>query len=152
MPLANAPAIPNLLDGPGWVDLAFHIVWSRFRVMRRFLAYCPEEEPRIFRMLDLISRGAKGPGPVHLLLTSAAEHGFAWDGAEKGWVRVSFPSLRMMAGLVQHFRSAIWSACRFSVFSKLSERKVLGWLSMLISRAFYNYLPRPTCENETILC
>ena len=38
--------------------------------MRRYLAYCPEEEPRIFRMLDLISRGH---GPVHLLLVSAAE-------------------------------------------------------------------------------
>ena len=48
-----------------------------FRMMRRFLAYCPEEEPRIFRMLDLISRGAQGHGHVHLLLTSAAELGFA---------------------------------------------------------------------------
>ena len=42
-------------------------------MMRRYLAYCPEEEPRIFRMLDLISRGAQGHGPVLLLLTAAAE-------------------------------------------------------------------------------
>ena len=83
MPLANAPAILNLLDGPVGVDPAFHIVWSRFRMMRRFLACCPDEEPRIFRMLDLISRGAQGHGPVHLLLISAAEFGFAWDRAEK---------------------------------------------------------------------
>ena len=48
MPLANAPAVLNLLDGPVDVDPAFRIVWSRFRVMRRYLAYCPEEEPRIF--------------------------------------------------------------------------------------------------------
>ena len=34
--------------------------WSRFRMMRRYLAYCPEEEPRIFRMLDLISRECSG--------------------------------------------------------------------------------------------
>ena len=67
-------------------------------------------------MLDLISRGAQGHGPVHLLLISAAELGFAWDGAEKGWVRVSLSPLRMMAGPVQHFYS-------FSVFAKLSERK-----------------------------
>ena len=59
MPLANAPAILNLLDGPVGIDLAFHIIWSRFRMMRRYLAYCPDEEPRIFRMLDLISRGLK---------------------------------------------------------------------------------------------
>ena len=38
MPLANAPAILNLLDGPVGVDPAFHIVWSRFRMLRRYLA------------------------------------------------------------------------------------------------------------------
>ena len=89
MPLAHAPAILNLLDGPIGVDPAFHVVWSRFRMMRRYLAYDPDHELRIFRMLDLIFRGAQGHGPVHLLLMSAAELGFAWDGAEKGWVRVS---------------------------------------------------------------
>ena len=91
--------------------------------MRRYLAYCPEEEPRIFRMLDLISRGAQGHGPIHLLLISAAELGYAWDGGEKGWVRVSLPPLRMMTGPVQHFRSAILDAWRFHVFARLSERK-----------------------------
>ena len=60
-------------------------------MMRRFLAYCPEEEPGIFRMLDLISRGAQGHGPVHLLLISATELGFAWDGNEH--VGFGFPSL-----------------------------------------------------------
>ena len=123
MPLANTLAILNLLDGPVDVDPAFYVVWSRFRMMRRYLAYCPEEEPRIFRMLDLISEGAQGHGPVHLLLISAAEIGFAWDGDEKGWVRVSLPPLRMMAGPIQHFRSAILDAWHFHVFSKLSERK-----------------------------
>ena len=80
MPLAGTPAILNLLDGPVGMDPAFHVDWARFRMMRRFLAYRPEEEPRIFRMLDLISRQAQGPGPVHLLLISASELGFAWDG------------------------------------------------------------------------
>ena len=87
MPFANAPATLNLLDGPAGVDPAFHIVRSRFRMMRRYIAYCPEEEPRIFRMLDLISRGAPGHGPIHHLLISAIELGFAWDGDERGWVR-----------------------------------------------------------------
>ena len=116
MPLVNSPAFLNLLDGPVDVDPAFHVIWSRFRMMRRFLAYCPEEEPRIFRMLDLISRGAQGHGPVHLFLISAAELGFAWDGNEHGWVRVSLPPLRMMTGLVQHFYSSILDAWRLSVF------------------------------------
>ena len=123
MPLANALAVLNLLDEPFGVDPAFRIVWARFRVMRRYLAYCPEEEPRIFRMLDLISWGAQGHGPVHLLVISAAELGFAWDGDEKGWVRVSLPPLRMMTGPVQHFRSAILDAWRFRELSRLSERK-----------------------------
>ena len=59
MPLANAIPILNLLDGPVGVDPAFHIVWSRLRMMRRYLAYNPDEEPRIFRLLDLISRGLR---------------------------------------------------------------------------------------------
>ena len=113
MPLVDTLSILNLLDGPVGVDPAFHVVWSRFRMMRRYLAYCPEEEPRIFRMLDLISRGAQGHCPVHLLLISAAEIGFAWDGDEKGWVRVSLPPLRMMAGPIQHFRAAILEAWQF---------------------------------------
>ena len=56
MTLADAPAILNLLHWPVGIDPAFHVVWVRFRMMRRYLAYCPDEEPRIFRMLDLISR------------------------------------------------------------------------------------------------
>ena len=54
MPLANAPAILNLLDGPVDVDPAFHVIWSRFRMMRRYLSYNSDEEPYIFRMLDLM--------------------------------------------------------------------------------------------------
>ena len=143
MPLANAPAILSLL--PVDVDPAFYIVWSRFRMVRRYLAYCPEEEPRIFRMLDLISRGAQGHGPVHLLLISAAEIGFAWDSGEQGWIRVSLPPLRMMTGPIQHFRTAILDAWRFQVFllDFLSE-KVFGVLILLTLKALYNYLTRPT--------
>ena len=42
MPLANAPAILNFLDGLVGVDPAFLIIWSRFRMMRRYLSFCPE--------------------------------------------------------------------------------------------------------------
>ena len=127
MPLANAPAILNLLDGPVGIDPAFHIVWARFRMMRRYLAHRPEEECRIFCTLDLISRGAHGHGPVHLLLISAAELGFSWDGEEKDWVRVSLPPLRMMFGPVQHFYSSLLDAWRYGVLAKLSERKDFLW-------------------------
>ena len=145
MPLANTPAILNLLDGPVAVDPAFHVVWSRFRMMCRYLAYCPEEEPRIFRMLDLISWGAQGHGPVHLLLISAAELGFAVDGNEHGWVRISLPPLRMMAGPIQHFRTAILDAWRFHVFARLSERKGFwGGAFVDFQGSFCNYFPLHT--------
>ena len=75
MPLAGAYAVLNLLDGPVGIDPAFHIICARFRMMRMYLAYCPEEEPGIFRMLDLVSWGTRGHGLVHLLFTSAAELG-----------------------------------------------------------------------------
>ena len=74
-------------------------------------------------MFDLISRGSQGHGLVHLLLISAAELVYAWDGAEQRWVRVSLPPLRMLTGPTQHFYSSILDAWRFSVFAKLSERK-----------------------------
>ena len=67
-------------------------------------------------MLDLISRCAQGHGPIHLLLIFVAELGFAWDGAEKGWVRVSLPPLRIMTGPVQHFRSANFGCLAFLCF------------------------------------
>ena len=76
MSLAGTAVILSLLDGQVGFDPAFHVFWARFRVC---LAYCTEEEPRIFRMLDLIARGAQGHGPVQLWLTSAAELGFAWE-------------------------------------------------------------------------
>ena len=48
MPLVNAPAVLNLLDGPVGIDPAFSHCLIRFRMMRRYLAYCPSGEPRIF--------------------------------------------------------------------------------------------------------
>ena len=147
MPLANAPAIFDLLDGPVGIDPAFHIVWTRFRMMRRYLAYCPEEEPRIFRMLDFISRDSQCHGPVHLVLMSAAELGFAWGGAEKGWVRVSLPPLRIVTGPVQQFYSSILDGA-FVFLPSYLRGKAFEVLSMLILRALYNNLPRPTCGNE----
>ena len=38
---------------------------------------------------------------------------------EEGWIRVSLPPLRMMAGPIQHFGAAILDAWRFHVFSRL---------------------------------
>ena len=66
MPLANTLVVLNLLDGLVGVGPALHIVWTKFLLMRRFLAHRPMEVPSIFRMLDLIACGSPGHGLVHI--------------------------------------------------------------------------------------
>ena len=93
-------------------------------------------------MLDLVARGAQGHGPVHLLLTSAAELGFAWDGGEQGSVRASLPPLRMMTGPTQHYYSSILEAWQCSFVFLLSQLRGRGFgvLCSWMSKALYNYL------------
>ena len=71
LPMTNSPALLSLLDGPWGSDPAFFIIWNRFRQLRRYLAYRPDEEARIFRVLDYASTWSPGHGPIHLLLQSA---------------------------------------------------------------------------------
>ena len=88
-------------------------------------------------MLDLIAQGVEGHGPVHLLLTSAAEDWFCMGGVK----REGGSRLRMMAGPIQHFYSAILDAWHLRVTAQLAERKgflVCGFF--LILRALYNHL------------
>ena len=48
LPMTNTPALLSLLDGPWGSDRAFFIIWNRFRQLRRYLAYRPDDEDRIF--------------------------------------------------------------------------------------------------------
>ena len=121
--MTNTPALLSLLDGPWGSDPAFSIIWSRFRRLRRYLAYRPDEEARIFRLLDYASTGSPGHGPIHLLLQSAEELGFFWDSEQVGWIRPGLPPLRMMTGPIQHFRCAIWQAWQSKVATDLCKRK-----------------------------
>ena len=74
--LAHTGTVLGMLDGPECVDPSACIVWFRFRMLRRYLAYRPLESARIGRLLDLVSNGAPGHGPLHLLVDSAAILGF----------------------------------------------------------------------------
>ena len=123
LPMTSAPALLSLLDGPWGSDPAFFIIWSRFRQLRRYLAYRPDDEARISRLLDYASTGSPGHGPIHLLLQSAEELGFFWDSEQAGWIRPGLPPLRMMTGPIQHFRSAIWQAWQHKVATDLCKRK-----------------------------
>ena len=73
------------------VTLLFNVIWGRFSQMRRYLGYRPGEVHRVYRLLGLAASGRPGHGPVHLLLESAGELGFAWDSAEEGWLRPCLP-------------------------------------------------------------
>ena len=84
-PLANAGAVLSVLDGPQGCDPAFCVVWFRFRMLRRYLAYRPGEVPRVYRLLDCVAEGHLGHGPVHLLVDSAAEIRFQWNTRQLGW-------------------------------------------------------------------
>ena len=65
------------------------IVWFRFRMFRRYLAYRPGEVFRVFGLLGSAADGCPGHGPAHLLVESAAEIGFHWSHAEVGWGRAA---------------------------------------------------------------
>ena len=103
-PLANTGAVLSLLDGPPGCDPAFCVVWFRFRMLRRYLAYRPGEVPRVYRLLD---------GNI----------GFQWDSRQLGWERLGLPVLSNVAGPVQHFRAAVLEARRCKVSADQCVRK-----------------------------
>ena len=74
-PQASAGAVLRLLDGPARCDPACCIVWFRFRLLCRYLAYRPQEVPGVYRMIGSAAEGCSGHGPAHLLVESAAEVG-----------------------------------------------------------------------------
>ena len=92
--MTDTPALLSLLDGPWGSDPAFFIIWNRFRQLRRYLAFRPDDEARICRLLDYASNGSPGHGPIHLLIQSA-ELGFFRDSEHAGWIRPGLPPLRM---------------------------------------------------------
>ena len=110
--------------GPLGVILLFCVVRFRFRLLRRYLALWPTEVGRVYRLLEIVSEGSPGHGPIHLLSASAAEVGFWWDSIRMGWSRPGLPLLSNLAGPVQHFKAAILDAWREKVAADLSGR---GW-------------------------
>ena len=74
-PFASISAVLSLLDGPSGCDPAFCVVWFRFRMLRRYLAYRPGEVSRVYRLLESAAEGSPGHGPAHLLIQSAVSLG-----------------------------------------------------------------------------
>ena len=60
----------------------------------------------------MVSEGCPGHGPIHLLVSSAAEIGFRWDPLALAWSRSGLLLFSDLAGPIQHFRAAILDAWR----------------------------------------
>ena len=59
-PLASPGAVLRLLDGPQGCDPAYCVVWFRFRMLRRYLAYRSSEVGLVYRMLEMVRDGCLG--------------------------------------------------------------------------------------------
>ena len=129
--LANPGAVLSLLDGPAGCDPAFCVVWFRFRMLRRFLAYRPREVARVYRLLEHVVAACPSHGPVHLLVESADEIGFLWSPEMVGWVREGLPVLSNLASPVQHFRAAILEGWSCKVSADFLCSKGFSWRSLV---------------------
>ena len=117
-PLASIGAVLSLLDGPTGptgCDPAFCVVWFWFRLLRRYLALWPSQVGRAYRLLEMVSEGCPGHGPIHLLSASAAEIGFRWDPLTLAWSRPGLPLLSNLAGTTQHFKAAMLGGIRLQL-------------------------------------
>ena len=150
--LANPGAVLSLLDGPVGSDPGFHVVWCRFRMLRGHMAYnsSVHELAGVYRV---VSGGAPGHGPVHLLLSSAASLGFSWDSDLCVWLRPGLPALCQISTPSQFFRKAVWDAWRSKVAGDLSSRAGfrcrylvmdICFGSVLISPLFIFVIVRPS--------
>ena len=93
------------------------------RLLRRYLALWPSQVGRAYRLLEMVGEGCPGHGPIHLLSASAAEIAFRWDPLALAWSRPGLPLLSNLAGLVQHFKAAIFDAWRNKVSADLCGRE-----------------------------
>ena len=80
------------------------------------------ELARVYSLLRVVSAGAPGHGPVHLLLSCSMSLGFSWDSDSCLWLWPGLPALCQVSGPFQFFREAVWDAWRTKVAGDLSSR------------------------------
>ena len=98
-PLACVGAVLSLLDGPTGCDLAFCVVWFRFRSLRFIWLFGLQKLVGFIVFWRWWVWVAPGHGPVHLLSTCAAVIGFRWDPLALAWARPGLPLLSNLAAL-----------------------------------------------------
>ena len=126
------------------VILLFALSGFGFVCFEGILLFGPAEVGRVYRLLEMVSEGCPGHGPIHLLSASAAEVGFRWDPVDMGWSRPGLPLLSNLAGPIQHFKAAILDAWRNKVAADLCGRK--GF-----SRWAFAGCPMALCSSLTLL-
>ena len=91
MHLANPGTVLSRLGGPTGCDPGCHVVWCRFRMLRRYMAYNAGvwDLLRVYGLLRAVCTGAPGHGPIHVLLHGVAESDFSWDPAACVWTWVA---------------------------------------------------------------
>ena len=123
-PMASVGAVLSLLDGPTGCGPAFCVVWFRFRLLRRYLAFWPSEVARVYPSFwRWWGGGCSGHGPIHLVSAGAAEIGFRWNPDALAWARPGLPQLSNLVGPLQHIKAAILDAGRNKVAAYLCGRK-----------------------------
>ena len=86
----------GMLDCQEGSGFGYCEMWFRFRLMRRYRAFRPEELGRISRLMDLLGAGALGHGLV--LVRSASDIGFRWSSQDLEWFRPGLPCCRKGLG------------------------------------------------------
>ena len=111
-PLADVGAVLSMLDGPsGCGPFVLCCLVSVSSLVVGILLLWPSRVDRALSSFGYWSvRVVVVMGPVHLLVSSAAEIGFRWDPHSLAWHRPGLPLLSNLAGPVQHFRAAILDA------------------------------------------
>ena len=105
MPLAHVGAVLSLLDGPPGCDPGFFVLWCRFRLLRRYLAFRPLEVPRIYSLLWLVAGGCPGHGLVHVVVESACIVVFSWNPLNSVWNRPGLPCMSFPRWVLPTFQS-----------------------------------------------
>ena len=131
--MASPRAILSLLDAPDGCDPAFYAISRRFRQMRRYQGNRPEDVHKVYRLLGLAAAGRPGHGPVHLLLESVVELGFAQGGSGPAYLH----SERLLA-LTSTLKLPSWmlgglGLLLFSLRVRVFGRGPLGTRQLLFS-------------------
>ena len=134
MGMAHSGTVLGILDGLEEVDPCFCIVWFRFRLLRRYLAYRLDENARIGRLPDLVSGGTPGHGPLHLLVRSAAKIGFRWCSDGFCWDQPGLPQLPFIEGSIQLEQDCISvDLCSWKGFRGGAFLDYVGSMQLLVS-------------------